>query len=155
MLVVFFELMVATGSILGGLGKVLEPSQPHLSMIFDVSKHASQTCSSCNKTTVFAMFYRLRNMPHMSTKHVFSIAFKAFLDMAYGLLQKPLAGVHFLLFKPTLQRGGTCEAHPPPPEGMPCVPDIKHWNLLYCLPLRPAFRIRLQIPSSKAFPPIL
>ena len=111
MLVVFFELMVATGSILGGLGKVLEPSQPHLSMIFDVSKHASQTCSSCNKTTVFAMFYRLRNMPHMSTKHVFSIAFKAFLDMAHGLLQKPLAGVHFLLFKPTLQRGGTCEAH--------------------------------------------
>ena len=31
--------------------------------------------------------------------------------MAHGLLQKPLAGVHFLLFKPTLQRGGTCEAH--------------------------------------------
>ena len=47
----------------------------------------------------------------MSTKHVFSIAFKAFLDMAHGLLQKPLAGIHFLLFKPTLQRGGTCEAH--------------------------------------------
>ena len=117
MLVVFFELMVAMGSILGGLGRVLEPSQPHLSMIFDVSKHASQTCSSCNKTTFFAMFYRLRNMPHMSTKHVFSIAFKAFLDMAHGLLQKPLAGIHFLLFKPTLQRGGTCEAHGPPPEG--------------------------------------
>ena len=111
MLVVFFELMVATGSILGSLGRVLEPSQPHLSMIFAVSKHASQTCSSCNKTTVFAMFYKLRNMPHMSTKHVFSIAFKAFLDMAHGLLQKPLAGIHFLLFKPTLQRGGTCEAH--------------------------------------------
>ena len=57
------------------------------------------------------MFYKLRNMPHMSTKHVFSIAFKAFLDMAHGLLQKPLAGIHVLLFKPTLQRGGTCEAH--------------------------------------------
>ena len=50
-------------------------------------------------------------MPHMSTKHVFSVAFKAFLDMAHGLLQKPLPGIHFLLFKPTLQRGGTCEAH--------------------------------------------
>ena len=129
MLVVFFELMVATGSILGGLGRVLEPSQPHLSMIFDVSKHASQTCSSCNKTTVFAMFYRLRNMPHMSTKHVFSIAYKTFLDMAHGLLQKPLAGVHFLLFKPTLQRGGTCEAHPPPPEGMPSVPNRRYKGL--------------------------
>ena len=117
MLVVFFELMVAMGSILGGLGRVLEPSQPHLSMIFDVSKHASQTCSSCNKTTFFAMFYRLRNMPHMSTKHVFSIAFKTFLDMVHGLLQKPLAGIHFLLFISTLQRGGTCAAHPPPPEG--------------------------------------
>ena len=103
--------MVATGSILAGLGRVLEPSQRDLSMIFDVSKHASQTCSSCNKTTVLAMFYKLRNMPHMSTKHVFSIAFKAFLDMAHGLLQKPLAGIHFLLFKPTLQRSGTREAH--------------------------------------------
>ena len=113
----FFELMAATGSILEGLGRFLEPSQPHLSMIFDVSKQASQTCSSCNKTTVFAMFYRLRNMPHMSTKHVLSIAFKAFLDMVHGLLQKPLAGIHVLLFTTTLQRGGTCEAHPPPPEG--------------------------------------
>ena len=48
--------------------------------------------------------------------------------------------------------GGLCAAHPPPPEGMPSVPDSKHWNLLYCLPLRLAFRIRLQVPSSKAFP---
>ena len=111
MLVGFFGLGVAVDSILGGLGKALEPSQPPLSMIFDVSKHASQTCSSCNKSAVFAMIYRLRNMPHMSTKHVFSIAFKTFLDMAHGLLQKPLAGIHFLLFKLTLQRGGTCEAH--------------------------------------------
>ena len=111
MLVVFFELMVATGSILGGLGRVLEPSQPHLSIIFDVSKHASQTCSSCNKTTVFAMFYRLRNMPHTATKHVSCVAFKAFLDMVHELLQKFLAGIHFLLFTTTLQRGGTCEAH--------------------------------------------
>ena len=111
MLVVFFELMVATGSILGGLSRVLEASQPHLSMIFDVSKHASQTCSSCNKTTVFAMFYRLRNMPHTATKHVSCVAFKAFWDMVHGLLQKPLAGIHVLLFTTTLQRGGTCEAH--------------------------------------------
>ena len=81
MLVVFFELVVAAGSILGGLGRVLEPSQPHLSMIFDISKHASQKCSSCNKTTVFGMFYRFRIMLHTATKHVFCIAFKAFLDM--------------------------------------------------------------------------
>ena len=31
--------------------------------------------------------------------------------MAHGFLQKPLVGIPFLLFKPTLQRGGTCEAH--------------------------------------------
>ena len=111
LLVVFFELAVAAGSILGGLGRVLDASKPHLSMNVDVSKHASQKCSSCNKTTVFAMFYRLRNMPHTATKHVFSIAFKAFLDMVHGLLQKPLAGIHVLLFTTTLQRGGTCEAH--------------------------------------------
>ena len=111
MLVVFFELVVAAGSILGGLGRVLEPSQPHLSMILDISKHASQKCSSCNKTTIFAMFYRLRNMLHTATKHVFCLAFKAFLDVVHGLLQKPLAGIHVLLFTTTLQRGGTCEAH--------------------------------------------
>ena len=80
-------------------------------MNVDVSKHASQKCSSCNKTTVFAMFYRLRNMPHTATKHVSCVAFKAFWDMVHELLQKILAGIHFLLFKTTLQRGGTCEAH--------------------------------------------
>ncbi len=111
MLVVFFGLGVAADSILGGLGRVLEPSQPQLSMIFDVKKHASQKCSSCNKTTVFAMFYRLRNLLHTATKHVFCVAFEAFLDMVHELLQKFLAGIHFLLFKTTLQRGGTCEAH--------------------------------------------
>ena len=110
-LVVFFRLGFAAGSILGGLGRVLEPSKPHLSMIFGVGKHASQKCSSCNKTTVFAMFYRLRTMPHTATEHVFCIAFKAFLDMVYGLLQKIPAGIHLLLSITTLQRGGTCSAH--------------------------------------------
>ena len=111
MLVVFFGLGVAADSILGGLGKGLEPSKPHLSMIFGGSTHASQKCSSCNKTTVFAMFCRVRNMPHMATKHVFCIAFIALLDMVHGLLYKIPAGIHFLLFKTTLQRGGTCAAH--------------------------------------------
>ena len=45
------------------------------------------------------------------------------------MLQKPIAGIHFLLFQTTLQRGGTCKAHPPPPEGMPCVPDINAFIL--------------------------
>ena len=111
MVVVFFGLGVAPGSILGGLGKVLEPSKPHLSMIFGVSKHASQKCSSCNKTTVFAMFCRLRNMSHTATTRIFGIAFMALLDMVHGLLQKIPAGLHCLLFKTTLQRGGTCAAH--------------------------------------------
>ena len=111
MLVVFFGLGVAAASILGGLGRVLDASKPHLPMNVDVSKHASQKRSPCNKTTVFAMFYRLRNMPHTATKHVSCVAFKAFLDMVHELLQKFLAGIHFLLFTTTLQRGGTCEAH--------------------------------------------
>ena len=111
MLVVFFGLGVAAASILGGLGRVLDASKPHLPMNVDVSKHASQKRSPCNKTTVFAMFYRLRNMPHTATKHVSCVAFKTFLDMVHELLQKFLAGIHFLLFKTTLQRGGTCEAH--------------------------------------------
>ena len=126
MLVVFFGLRVAQGSILGGLDKVLEPSKPHLSMMFGVSKHASQKCSACNKTTIFAMFYRFRNMSLIATKRVFCIRFRALLDMGHGLLQKISAGMHFLLFKTTLQRGGACAAHPPPPEGMPSVPDTRY-----------------------------
>ena len=80
------------------------------------------------------------------------MALVEFLDMLQKLLDEIAAGGHFLFFVSILQRGGTCEAHPPPPEGMPCVPDIKHWVLLCWLPLRPAFKIRLQIPSSEAFP---
>ena len=151
MWVVFFGLWVALDSILGGLGQVVEPSKPYLSMIFGISKHASQKCSSCNKTTVFAMFHRLRNMPHTATEHVFCIAFKAFLNMVQGLLQEIPAGIHFLLFITTLQRGGTCAAHPPPPEGMPCVSDSNHFIFLIRLPLKPAskqsLKCLLQMPS--------
>ena len=111
MLVVFFGLGVAAASILGGLGKVLEASKPHLSMMFGVSKHASHKCSSCNKTTIFAMFYELRNMPHTATKRIFCIPFLALLDIVHGLLQEIPAGIHFLIFQTTLQRGGTCAAH--------------------------------------------
>ena len=81
MLVVFFELGVAASSSLAGLGRVLDASKPHLSMNVDVSKHASQKCSSCNKTTVFAMFYRLPSVSRTATKRGFGIARKAFSDM--------------------------------------------------------------------------
>ena len=37
--------------------------------------------------------------------------FAAFLDMMQELLPKIPAGIHFLLFVSTMQRGGTCEAH--------------------------------------------
>ena len=57
------------------------------------------------------MFYKLWNMSHTATERVFCIAFRAWLDMVHGLLQKIPAGIHFLLFATTLQRGGTCEAH--------------------------------------------
>ena len=49
----WFELWVAPDSILGGLGQVLEPSKPHLTMFFGVSKHASRKCSSSTNTTQF------------------------------------------------------------------------------------------------------
>ena len=81
MLVIFFRLWVAPDWILDGLGQVLEPSKQHLTIFLGVSTHTSQKCSSCNKTTVFAMFYRLRNMLHTATNNVFCIAFKAFLDV--------------------------------------------------------------------------
>ena len=151
MLVVFFELWAAPASILGRPGQVSEPSKPHLTMFFGVRARVSQKCSSCNKTTVFAMFYRLRNMPHTATEHVFCIAFKTFLGMVYGLLQKIPAGIHLLLFITTLQRGGTCAAHPPPPEGMPSVPDSrsKFQNAF----LKSIAKILCQDACQVAFPP--
>ena len=79
-LIVFFAFWVALNSILGGPGQVLEPSKPHFWLLVGVSKHTLQKCSSCNETTVFAMFYRLRNMSHTATKCIFCMAFKAFLD---------------------------------------------------------------------------
>ena len=78
---VFFGFLVALDSILQALGQVLEPSNLYFSIFLGVSQHKSQKCSSCNKTTIFAMFYRLRNMPHTATKQVSCVAFKAFLDM--------------------------------------------------------------------------
>ena len=99
---VFFGFLVALDSILQALGQVLEPSNLHFSIFLGVSQHKSQKCSSCNKTTVFAMFYRLWNMSHTATERVFCIAFRAWLDMVHGLLQKIPAGIHFLLFATTL-----------------------------------------------------
>ena len=55
-------------------------------------------------------------------------------------------------FVTSLQRGGTCAAHPPPPEGRAVRAGYILFYHLICLPLRPASRIRLQIPSSSAFP---
>ena len=46
-----------------------------------------------------------------SQKKVFCVALKAFLDMVSEWLPKIPAGIHFLVFASTLQRGGTCEAH--------------------------------------------
>ena len=81
MLVVFYELGVAADSILGGLGKVLDASKPHLLMNVDVRNPASQKCSSCNETTIFAMFCRLPSVSRTATKRGFGIARKAFSDM--------------------------------------------------------------------------
>ena len=113
----FFALWRAQGSIFQGPGVVVQARKRHFSMLLCTNTHTKPKCSSCNKTTIFAMLYTLRNMSLASTERVFCIAFKALLDMVHGLLQKVPAGIHFLLFKTTLQRGGTCAAHPPPPEG--------------------------------------
>ena len=107
----FFALWRAQGSIFQGPGVVVQARKRHFSMLLCTNTHTKPKCSSCNKTTIFAMLYTLRNMSLASTERVFCIAFKALLDMVHGLLQKVPAGIHFLLFKTTLQRGGTCEAH--------------------------------------------
>ena len=62
------------------------------------------------------------------------------------------AGIHLLLlFVSTCSAAVRAKHIRRLPKGEPCVPDINHSSSLY-LPLRHAFRIRLQIPSSKAFP---
>ena len=101
MLVVFFGLWDAPGSILDGPRQVLEPSKRHLTMSLGIHKHASQKCSPCNKTAVFAMFYRLRNMPHTATKHVSCVACKAFFwTWCTDCYKKTLLAFTFCFSKP-------------------------------------------------------
>ena len=107
----FFRFFGRSGLDFAGSRAGFGAFKPTFFDFFCVSQHKSQKCSSCNKTTVFAMFYRLWNMSHTATERVFCIAFRAWLDMVHGLLQKIPAGIHFLLFATTLQRGGACEAH--------------------------------------------
>ena len=73
--------------------------------------------------------------------------------MAQRLLQEISAGIHFLLFITTLQRGGACAAHPPPPEGMSSVPGsryklpniaLKAFLSLKSLALKAYFKARLE-----------
>ena len=58
------------------------------------------------------------------------------------------AGLDFLFFGSTLKRGGTCAAHPPPPEGMPSVPDTRYKCLT--LPKKPFLIIKSL--ALKAYP---
>ena len=126
MLVVFSGFGVAEGSILGGLGRVLDASKPHLSMNVDVRQHASQKCSSCNKTTVFAMFYKLRSMAHTATKRVFCMALGAFLDMVQELLQKTLLAVTFCFSFPLCSAAVRAQHIRRLPKGEPSVPDSRY-----------------------------
>ena len=134
LVLLFFACWDAQNMILEGPGKVLEALKPCFSFVFRINEHALPSCSQYNKTVIFARFYRLQSTAHTAKTNVFCVALKAFLDMVPEWLPKIPAGVHFLVFASTLQRGGTCEAHPPPPEGMPCVPDSYSFHpLCACL----------------------
>ena len=108
--------------ILEGPGKVLEALRPCFSFVFRINEHALPSCSQYNKTVIFARFYRLQNTAHTAKTNFFGVALKAFLDMVLEWLPKIPAGIHFLVFASTLQRGGTCEAHG---IGSKCFPDLK------------------------------
>ena len=107
----FFACWDAQNMILEGPGKVLEALKPCFSFVFRISEHALPSCSQYNKTVIFARFYRLQSTAHTAKTNVFCVALKAFLDMVPEWLPKIPAGIHFLVFASTLQRGGTCEAH--------------------------------------------
>ena len=107
----FFACWDAQNMILEGPGKVLEALKPCFSFVFRINEHALPSCSQYNKTAIFARFYRLQSTAHTAKTNVFCVALKAFLDMVPEWLPKIPAGIHFLVFASTLQRGGTCEAH--------------------------------------------
>ena len=122
------------GPFLGCLGlpwPVLGLSCPAARLSSNIFQHcAVRNC--CNTCLVLCSFCVLVSFPSILpclSPHVF-------IHMTHGLLQETHAGFHLLIFVPPLQRGGTCAAHPPPPEGMPCVPDINHFIL--------------SVPASKA-----
>ena len=61
----------------------------------------------------------------------FDVAFATPRISSHNALKDAVPALWHLLrlFVSPLQRAGTCEAHPPPPEGMPCVPDINAFIL--------------------------
>ena len=111
LVLLFFACWDAQNMILEGPGKVLEALRPCFSFVFRINEHALPSCSQYNKTVIFARFYRLQNTAHTAKTNFFGVALKAFLDMVLEWLPKIPAGIHFLVFASTLQRGGTCEAH--------------------------------------------
>ena len=115
----FFRVLGRSKHDFGGSGQGFGGFETLFSFVFRINEHALPSCSQYNKTAIFVWFCRFRSTAHTATKNVFCVALKAFLDMVPEWLPKIPAGIHFLVFASTLQRGGTCEAHGIRPK---CVP---------------------------------
>ena len=100
MLVLFFGFLVTLDSILRGLGQVLELSKIHFSMFFGASQHTSQKCSSCNKTTVFAMFYRLLDITAELPNVLFAWLSRLYWTWCTDCCKKSLLAFTFCFSKP-------------------------------------------------------
>ena len=93
---------------------------PVLACGVPVFKHFSTWCCAELLQHVFGalFFLHARVLPGAQNISILPcLSHHVFIHMTPGLLQGTHAGFHLLIFVPPLQRGGTCAAHPPPPEG--------------------------------------
>ena len=115
------QLLGVSGALLGDSWGLLGRFLCALGQLLDASwtPFGSQTLPQSGLDSILAPFWIDLN----PIWNLFSIRF--FVHDAGMAAENP--SCHLLrLFILPLQRGGTCTAHPPPPEGMPSVPDISY-----------------------------
>ena len=124
------RLLFALGRLLASLGHFLGVSwallgRSWLSLGCSVELHG---CISVPRTVPgldFKGFGDVSDRVLRDFQSSFDVAFATPRISSHNALKDAVPALWHLLrlFVSPLQRAGTCEAHPPPPEGMPCVSD--------------------------------
>ena len=95
LVLLFFACWDAQNMILEGPGKVLEALKPCFSYVFRINEHALPSFSQYNKTTIFAVFYKLQSTAHTAKKKFSAWLSKHFWTWCRNGCQKSLPAFTF------------------------------------------------------------